>query len=241
MAGNGDLGAVVRRNTDQLAAVDALAGALVNAVRHSFEQAIVPGPSQSPRPEHMLPGGSSSTPQRKVTEYQRAANQGTKKNKLSVAPPSLFSQSSSSRRSNSRKRKQSDVQAKSTTYVRDIVLLPEEFRSENGSICIPRSTRREKLGKAGLVGKIEITSSMTEDEVRSEICEVFAVPMGLTVEDIKNGTRFQFSYLLRSGCNSRTLRVPTVKDTLQWNRKQVTSLAKSGSFIYLLESHCQLG
>lgn len=80
MAGNGDLGAVVRRDTDQLAAVDALAGALVNAVRHSFEQAIVPGPSQSPRPEHMLPGGSSSTPQRKVTEYQRAANQGTKKN-----------------------------------------------------------------------------------------------------------------------------------------------------------------
>lgn len=119
-------------------------------------------------------------------------------------------------------------------HVRDIVLLPEEFRSENGSICIPRSTRREKLGKAGLVGKIEITSSMTEDEVRSEICEVFAVPMGLTVEDIKNGTRFQFSYLLRSGCNSRTLCVPTVKDTFQWNGKQVASLAKSGSFIYLL-------
>lgn len=127
------------------------------------------------------------------------------------------------------------------TYVRDIVLLPVEFRSENGSICIPQSTRREKLGKVGLVGKVEITSSMTEDEVHSAICEVFAVPMGLMVEVIKNRTRFQFSYLLRSGCNSRTLHVPTVKDTLQWNRKQVTSLAKSGSFIYLLESHCQLG
>lgn len=73
MADNGDLGAVARRDTDQLAAVDALAGALVNAVRHSFEEAIVPGPSQSPCSGHMLPGGSSSTPQRKVTEYQRAA------------------------------------------------------------------------------------------------------------------------------------------------------------------------
>ena len=80
------------------------------------------------------------------------------------------------------------------------------------------------------MGKIEITSSMTEDEVHSEICEVFAVPMGLTVED----TCFQFSYLLRSGCNSRKSCVPTVKDTFQWNGKPVASLAKSGSFIYLL-------
>ena len=61
----------LRRDTDQLAAVDALAGTLVNAVRYSFEQALVPGPSQSPRSGHRLPGGSSSTPQRKVTEYQR--------------------------------------------------------------------------------------------------------------------------------------------------------------------------
>ena len=115
MANNGDLGAVGCRETEQLAAVGALAGALVNAVRHSFEQAVVPGSSQSPGSEHTLPGGSSSTPQRKVTEYQRAANHGTKKTKLPVAPASLFSHSSSSCHSNSQKRKQSDVQAKSMT------------------------------------------------------------------------------------------------------------------------------
>ena len=136
----------LRRDTDQLAAVDALAGTLVNAVRYSFEQALVPGPSQSPRSGHRLPGGSSSTPQRKVTEYQRVANQGTRKTKLSVATPSLFSQCSSSCRSNSQKRKQSDVQAKSTTYVRDIVLLSKEFRSENGTHDLLEGRSLARLG-----------------------------------------------------------------------------------------------
>ncbi|XP_019855226.1 PREDICTED: uncharacterized protein LOC109584088 [Amphimedon queenslandica] len=75
---------------------------------------------------------------------------------------------------------------------------------------------------------------MNEDEVRTEICEVFAAPMGLTVDDIKTGKRFNYTYLLRSGCNSRSLCVPTVKDTFQWTGKQVASLAKSGSFIYIL-------
>ena len=58
--------------------------------------------------------------------------------------------------------------------------------------------------------------------------------MGLTVDDIKNGIQFNFTYLLKSGSNSRSLCVPTVNDTFKWTGKQVVSLAKSGSFIYIL-------
>uniref|UniRef100_A0A1X7T8Y0 Uncharacterized protein n=1 Tax=Amphimedon queenslandica TaxID=400682 RepID=A0A1X7T8Y0_AMPQE len=114
----------------QQSAVDALAGALVNAVRNSFEQSTPPAsqpPFSGPRSGEM---------------------------------PS------------------------------------EEFKTESGSISIPRSTRREALGKAGLVGKVELTSDMNEDEIRTEICEVFAAPMGLTVDDIKTGKRFNYTYLL---------------------------------------------
>ncbi|XP_019858212.1 PREDICTED: uncharacterized protein LOC109586463 [Amphimedon queenslandica] len=199
---------------NQVTAVDALAGALVNVVRQSLRSGMEPSTSQEAT--------------RPVTEFQRAA----KRPKLS--PPSLFN-SRQVHPYQSRKRKETARSTpKVTNYVRDIILLPDEFENETGSVCIPRSNNREMLGKAGLVGKIELSSDKTEDEVRTEICELFAVPMGLTTDNIKDGIRFKFHYLQRAGCNTRSLCKPTVKDTFQWNGKQVASLAKSGSFIYLL-------
>ena len=199
----------------QVTAVDALAGALANVVRQSLMSGIEPSTSQD-------------VTTRPVTEFQRAM----KRPKLS--PPSLFN-SRLAHPHQSRKRKETArPNPKVTNYVRDIILLPDEFENETGSVCIPRSNNRETLGKAGLVGKIELSSDMTEDEVRTEICELFSVPMGLTTDNIKDGIRFKFHYLQRAGCNTRSLCKPTVKDTFQWNGKQVASLAKSGSFIYLL-------
>ena len=64
--------------------------------------------------------------------------------------------------------------------------------SKNGDISIPRSGKRTKLGKAGLVGKIEIDSSVSDTDVRREMCQVFAGPMGHTSEDIKEGRLFLF-------------------------------------------------
>jgi hypothetical protein len=113
------------------------------------------------------------------------------------------------------------------SYDRDVILLPKEFKGRGGDVSIPRSTKKNKLGQAGLVGKFELNSSMSDDDVRAEICQVFAVPMGLVEEDLKSGHLFPFSYLQRtdSGC------LPTVKESFG---KKVASLSKAGGYIYLL-------
>ncbi len=145
------------------------------------------------------------------------------------SPPTLFENV----RNRSRKKKQMD-HSKVVTYMRDIILLPKIFQCPDGDISIPRSTKRSKLGQAGLVGKIELHSTMSDCEVRREVCEVFSVPMGLLESDIKNNDLFPFIYLQRAGAGTRSLCLPSVKESFQWNGKQVASLAKSGSFIYLL-------
>ncbi len=98
--------------------------------------------------------------------------------------------------------------SKLVSYIRDIILLPMKFKSPNGDISIPRIIKRNKLGKAGLVGKIEIDSMMADTDVRREIYEVFAVPMGLSDADIKNDHLFPFAYLQRAGAGARSLCLP---------------------------------
>ncbi len=123
---------------------------------------------------------------------------------------------------------------KLTYYVRDIMLLPSEFKGPNNNVSIPRCKRRTLLAQAGLVGKIELHSGMEEDDVREEVCEIFAQIMGFTQADIQNRRYFQYAYLQRAGAGSRTLCIPSVKSSFKWNGRQVSTLAKSGCIIYLL-------
>ena len=183
---------------------EAIAGAVANVLRERLPPVSVPSPSA-----------------RNTFEVTSALK------RAKFSPPTLF-QDVRSRRG---RKKQA---SKLVSYVRDIILLPMEFRSRDGEISIPRSSRRNKLGKAGLVGKIEIDSTMTDSDVRREVCEVFAVPMGLSESDIGKNHPFPFTYLQRAGAGSRSLCLPSVKASFQWNGRQVASLAKSGSFIYLL-------
>lgn len=115
-------------------------------------------------------------------------------------------------------------------------MLPPHYKNSGdggGEVKIPRRGKRCLLGRAGLVGKIEFLSIMTELEVRREICEVFSTPMGLTSADLKNDELFPFSYLQKSG--SQSFCVPSVnKAKFEWNGKQVASLAKAGTYIYLI-------
>lgn len=60
---------------------------------------------------------------------------------------------------------------------------------------------------------------MNEEDVREEVCEVFCQVMGLTSDDIKNERYFRFTYLQRTGAGSRTLCMPSVKDSFRWNGK----------------------
>ena len=138
-------------------------------------------------------------------------------------------------RSGSRRPRQDMPAPKIIHYVRDVILLPPQYRSsQTGTVSIPRKTNQSILGAAGLVGKVELDSFMTENEVRQEICEVFSIPMGLTTEDLKSKNLFPFIYLQRAGSGSRSLCVPSVKSTFDWNGKRVSSLAKAGTCIYIL-------
>ena len=64
------------------------------------------------------------------------------------------------------------------TYDRDIILLPKAFKDERGLVKVPRGqTCRESLAVNGLIGKICLTSEMTEEEIFDEIRSVFCTAM----------------------------------------------------------------
>jgi len=42
------------------------------------------------------------------------------------------------------------------------------------------------------------------------------------------------SYLQKAGSGSRSLCVPSVAPSFEWNGKQVSTLAKAGTFLYVL-------
>ena len=67
---------------------------------------------------------------------------------------------------------------KAVQYSRNVILLPSQFKDAGRSeVKIPRRSKRGMLGQAGLIGKVEILSTMTELDVRREICEVFSTPI----------------------------------------------------------------
>lgn len=134
------------------------------------------------------------------------------------------------------KRSKSGTQPKSVVYLRDIFCLPLDCQSDSGTIAIPRGTRRNFLAskEVGLLGKIEFQSSWTAEKMRQENSLVFARPFELNRDIKNNGRRINFDYLQRTGAGSRTLCVPTISASFEWNGKQVASLAKSGGIIYIL-------
>ena len=196
--------------------INDFAGAFVNAIKQTLTPSTPPTSQSVPSRDTAAP----SEPEVKKTLYN---------------PPSLFE---SLRRDPQKKRRFNNKKLKEKTklihYVRDVILLPRDMKGPNNSVSIPRSKRRSMLAQAGLVGKIELNSGMDEVDVCKEVCEVFCQPMGLTADDLKKSNYFKFVYLQRAGAGSRTLCVASVKGSFQWNGKQVATLAKSGSVIYLL-------
>ena len=107
-------------------------------------------------------------------------------------------------RKRQKKSKSAGETPKVNHYVRDILLLPKEFEKKK-IVSVPRCSARTRLGKAELIGKVEFHSGMSEEEVRTEICEVFSVPMGLKEENMKNKRLLEFHFLQKAGNSSRTL------------------------------------
>ena len=94
-------------------------------------------------------------------------------------------------------------------------------------IKIPRSkASREFLARSGLIGKISLKSSMTEDELMSEIRSVFYGQMD-------KDKFFQFSILQPSGGGSKTLSVPSVSSSFKWSASSIAGKNTRG-LVYIL-------
>jgi len=117
--------------------------------------------------------------------------------------------------------------SKRCRFERDIVCLP---KTKEGSIPIPRSKAyRSLLASNGLMGKIVLDSSMTEEEIMREIRSVFRKPMGFN-------TNFCFKVLQPAGGGSKTLTVPSLSPSYQWTASAVAGKnAKSPIYIMAVD------
>ena len=96
------------------------------------------------------------------------------------------------------------------TYDRDIVSIPPSFVSRSGLISIPRQKEKQEfLARNKLIGKIQLTSAMSEGDIFEEIRSVFSIPMD---KDLL----FQFEVLQSSGGRSKSLTIPVCSPTYKW-------------------------
>lgn len=80
---------------------------------------------------------------------------------------------------------------------------------------IPRNPRtREYLGKNNLIGKIRLTSSVSEDNIFREICSVFSGPMN-------DQSLFDFKILQPAGGTSKSLTIPSLSSSYKWTASAV--------------------
>ena len=108
---------------------------------------------------------------------------------------------------------------------RDIVCLPKT--ELNNNISYPRGKFRTKLGESGLIGKIRLTSTMTEEEVEEEVRSVFRGPMD-------GRSDFPFSFLQPTGAGTKTLMLPSISSSFRWTAQQVAKLGGYKQAIYII-------
>ena len=88
---------------------------------------------------------------------------------------------------------------------------------KNQTIPYPRGKYRASLGEKGLIGKVRLTSDMTENEVTVEICSVFS-------EQMSGRKDFPFDFLQPTGAGTKSLSVPSVSSSFCWTPQQVAKL-----------------
>ena len=116
------------------------------------------------------------------------------------------------------------------SWDRDIICLPQSRMNRaagTSSFSYPRRQYRAMLGKMGLIGKINLSSHMNEEDVKQEIRSVFRGPMG-------NDPNFPFTFLQGAGEGSKTLVIPSVSTSYHWTAQQVARLGGQKGNIYIL-------
>ena len=200
-------------------------GDLSNVVREGIREGISQALQQSRSSSFSANSQSTTTNSRQAANMPTGSSidsLGKRRNQFS--PPSLFKRTRNMTKSSTVARR----------YVRDIMCLPMEGR-KGSKVTIPRGEYRSNLIAAGLMGKVDISSSMTEFEVRSEICKVFHRAMGLSQNDCTEEL-FPFEYLQSGGQGCKSLCIPSVSSSFEWTGEHVAALAKSGKIIYVLAS-----
>ena len=111
------------------------------------------------------------------------------------------------------------------TYDRDICCLPHSFMRKDGTVPIPRSVKKRTfLCANGLVGKIRLSSEMSEKQIMSEIRSVFEKPFGYD-------NKFHFDILQTGGNAMKSLVVPSLSSSYTWTASTVAGNAKSKIYI----------
>ena len=98
--------------------------------------------------------------------------------------------------------------AKQTIYDCDIICLPNTFLND-GKVSIPRFGTRDLLARNGLLGKIRLSSLMSQEEIFSEIRCVFSEAM------FKNNN-FKFTILQPAGGGSKSLTIPALSPSYEY-------------------------
>lgn len=83
------------------------------------------------------------------------------------------------------------------------------------------------LASLGLIGKVHLTSEMTDEDVANEIRSVFKGPM-------KEDPNFSFVCLQSTGGGSRSLAIPSQSLSFKWLPQQVSRLSGQTGVIYIL-------
>ena len=97
------------------------------------------------------------------------------------------------------------------TWDRDIVCMPQSRRNKikGGNFMYPRGKYRAYLARSGLIGKLHLTSIMSDEEVVAEICTIFK-------EQMNNNPHFPFVYLQSTGGGSKSLTIPSQSSSFKW-------------------------
>lgn len=100
-------------------------------------------------------------------------------------------------------------------------------KKSGSNISYPRGKFRTDLGSLGLIGKVHLTSMMSEEDVRNEVRSVFRDPM-------EGKPNFPSIFLQLTGCGSKSLTIPTVSVSFGWTAQQVAKLGGNKGTIYIL-------
>ena len=114
------------------------------------------------------------------------------------------------------------------TWDRDILCILNGGRRSGGGISFPRGRYRAYLAKSGLIGKLHLSSEMTDKDVEDEIRTIFKGPM-------QNNPSFPFVYLQSTGGGSKTLTIPSQSASFRWTPQQVARSSQSGTIFILAQ------